>query len=88
MSKPQPTKAASDSLPTGPFRDLVAKIIRVPKEVVNKREAEYQREQAKKPKRGPKPTACGRRNLSNLALFTTGVTTFNGGGSTTSYRSL
>lgn len=39
----------------GSFRDLVAKVIRVPKEEVDKREAEYQREQAKKPKRGPKP---------------------------------
>jgi len=39
------------------FRDLVARIVQVPKAEIDRREAEYQRERATKPKRGPKPKA-------------------------------
>ena len=39
---------------TDPFRTLVAKIVQTPKAVVDKREAEYQKSRAKKPRRGPK----------------------------------
>ena len=51
------TTEPSDA-PTDPFRALVAKLVQVPKAVVDKREADYQKSRAKKPRRGPKP---GRR---------------------------
>lgn len=44
-----------DSPPADPFREFVAKIVQTPKAVVDKREAEYQKNRAKKPRRGPKP---------------------------------
>ena len=37
------------------FRKLAATLVRVPKSEVDRKESEYQRQQAKKPKRGPKP---------------------------------
>lgn len=37
------------------FDALARKLIGVPKSELDRREAEYQRQQAKKPKRGPKP---------------------------------
>ena len=37
------------------FDALVRKVISVPREVILQREAEYQRQAALKPKRGPKP---------------------------------
>ena len=36
------------------FKALAAKLVRVPKAEVDAKEAAYQREQKKKPKRGPK----------------------------------
>ena len=38
-----------------PFLALVAKLVQTPKAVVDKREAEYQKSRAKKPRCGPKP---------------------------------
>jgi hypothetical protein len=46
-----PPPGSADPAPFDAFKELASKLARVPKE-----EAEYQREQAKKPKRGPKPT--------------------------------
>lgn len=37
------------------FRQLARQLMRVPKSELDRREAEYQRQQAEKPKRGPKP---------------------------------
>ena len=45
---PEPT-------PFTAFDELARKLMAVPKAELDKAEAEYQREQAKKPKRGPKP---------------------------------
>jgi hypothetical protein len=41
--------------PFDAFENLARRVIAVPKEVIDKREAEYQRKRAKLPKRGPKP---------------------------------
>ena len=38
------------------FQNLTRRLMAVPKAVIDAREAEYQRQQAKKPKRGPKPS--------------------------------
>ena len=54
-SPPQPAKTA----PFDAFKELAAKIVQVPKAEIDRREVEYQREQAKKPKRGPKPGPKG-----------------------------
>lgn len=40
--------------PFDAFRELAKKLVQVPKAEADKREEEYQREQAEKPKRGPK----------------------------------
>lgn len=37
------------------FDELTRKLMSVPKSDIDNREAEYQRQQAEKPKRGPKP---------------------------------
>lgn len=53
---PEPDdKPAPEPTPFEKFRAIAAQVIQVPKSVVDAREAEYQRQQAKKPKRGPKP---------------------------------
>lgn len=36
------------------FKALAGRLVKVPKSAIDAREAEYQRQQAKKPKRGPK----------------------------------
>ncbi|QEL16353.1 hypothetical protein [Limnoglobus roseus] len=53
MSKPH----SQPSNPTAfnAFDVMARKLMGVPKAEIDKREAEYQKEQAKKPKRGPKP---------------------------------
>ena len=53
-SKPQQTPDP-DPAPFTAFDELVRKVMAVPKAEIDKREAEYQKQQAKKPKRGPKP---------------------------------
>ena len=53
MSHPKPTPVLPT--PFDAFQDLTRQLLAVPKADIDKREAEYQREQAKKPKRGPKP---------------------------------
>jgi hypothetical protein len=50
-----PPDAKPAPAPFDAFQDLTRRLLAVPKEEIDKREAEYQREQAKKPKRGPKP---------------------------------
>jgi len=47
-------KPASEPMPLSAFDALTRKILGVPKSEIDKREAEYQKGQAKKPKRGPK----------------------------------
>lgn len=49
---PQPEPKAA---PFGAFRTFARKLLSAPKAVIDKRDAEYQRQQARKPKRGPKP---------------------------------
>jgi len=53
--KPQPTDPAPVA-PFDAFRDFARKVLTVPKAEVQAQEAKYQRERAKKPKRGPKPS--------------------------------
>ncbi len=53
-SDPPPPQQAKPA-PFDAFQDLTRRLLAVPKAEIDKREAEYQREQAKKPKRGPKP---------------------------------
>lgn len=59
MKNPDPTQpdpsVSADPAPFDAFKALAAKIIKVPKAEIDRREAEYQHEQAKKAKRGPKP---------------------------------
>jgi hypothetical protein len=50
-SPPDPSAPAT---PFDAFKELAAKLVRVPKAEADKREAAYQRQQKKKPKRGPK----------------------------------
>lgn len=51
------TTSQSDDKPAAfaAFDELTRKLMGVPKSELDNREAEYQRQQAKKPKRGPKP---------------------------------
>lgn len=60
MSDPERQPVADDSSPApfDAFRELAGRLIRVPKEEADAKEAEYQREQAKKPKRGPSPSGA------------------------------
>jgi len=53
METPNPPTDDSHT-PFDAFRELARKIVQVPKIEADKREVEYQREQAEKPKRGPK----------------------------------
>jgi len=38
-----------------PFNELLRKVVQTPKSEIDRREAEYQKERDKKPRRGPKP---------------------------------
>jgi hypothetical protein len=51
-SQPPPPQRS----PFDAFKELAGKLIRVPKAEIDRREAEYQKQQADKPKRGPKPS--------------------------------
>lgn len=42
------------------FQALASKLVKVPKSEIDAREAEYQSQQAEKPKRGPKPESKGK----------------------------
>ena len=53
MEKASPPNADKPA-PFAAFDELARKILSVPKSEIDKREAEYQKGQAKKPKRGPK----------------------------------
>jgi hypothetical protein len=52
---PPPGPAKPAPTPFDAFKELAGRIVRVPKEEADAKEVEYQRKQAKKPKRGPKP---------------------------------
>lgn len=58
MEKPSPPKSDDKPAPTpdafAAFKALAGKLVKVPKAEIDAREAEYQRQQAEKPKRGPK----------------------------------
>jgi len=47
-------KPAPEPTPFAAFDEFARKVMGVPKSEIDKREAEYQKGQAKKPKRGPK----------------------------------
>lgn len=53
-------KPAPEPTPFEKFKALAAKVIQVPKSVVDARESEYQKERAKKARRGPKPGSKGK----------------------------
>ena len=55
MQNPIPPQSEDKPAPFAAFDELARKLMGVPKSKLDKREAEYQRQQAKKPKRGPKP---------------------------------
>jgi hypothetical protein len=52
--KPKPDEPAKPVKHIDRFRILTSKLLQVPKTEVDEKEAEYQMEQKKKPKRGPK----------------------------------
>ena len=56
MKDPIPPKSDDKPAPDAfaAFKALAGKLVKVPKSEIDAREAEYQRQQAKKPKRGPK----------------------------------
>ena len=54
MKDPTPSSSDDKPAPFAAFDELTRKLMGVPKSELDKREAEYQRQQAKKPKRGPK----------------------------------
>ena len=54
MGKSRPPKSDDQPVPFDAFRELAQKLVQVPKKEVDEREAEYQREQEKDPRRGPK----------------------------------
>ena len=51
---PPPDKPAPAPDAFAAFKALAGKLVKVPKSEIDAREAEYQRQQAEKPKRGPK----------------------------------
>jgi hypothetical protein len=55
MNEPKRQSKEEGSSSFDAFRDLAAKLVRVPKAEADKQEAVYQRERKKKPKPGPKP---------------------------------
>ena len=52
--KPKPDEPMKPERHFERFRDLASKLLQVPKTEADEKEEEYQREQKKKPKRGPK----------------------------------
>ena len=52
---PPPAPGNPPLSPFQAFADLAGKLVNVPKAEADAEEAKYQREQAKKPERGPKP---------------------------------
>lgn len=52
--KPKPEPIPEPPTQFSAFKALAQKLVRVPKAEADLKEAEYQRQQAKKPKRGPK----------------------------------
>ena len=59
METPKPS-ANDPRTPFAAFDELTRKLMGVSKSELDKREAEYQRQQAKKPKRGPKGNSKGK----------------------------
>jgi hypothetical protein len=57
MDKPPTTDPTdpTDPHPFSVFRELARKLVQVPKAEADARHAEFVKQQAKKPKRGPKP---------------------------------
>ena len=55
MTESDSPSPAERLLPFAAFDALARKLMGVPKSELDRREAEYQRQQADKPKRGPKP---------------------------------
>jgi len=47
------------------FEDALRQVLSVPKAELDRREAEYQRERAGKPKRGPKPRVSASDHVSS-----------------------
>ena len=65
MEKPPPPKTDDKPAPTqadafAVFKAFAGEMVKVPKSEIDAREAEYQRQQAVKPKRGPKPESKGK----------------------------
>jgi hypothetical protein len=52
---PPPPPPPEPKAPFDAFKDLTRRLLAVPKAEIERREVAYQRKQAKKPKRGPKP---------------------------------
>ena len=55
MEKTSPSSPDGKPAPFAQFDSLARMLMGVPKSELDRREAEYQRQQAEKPKRGPKP---------------------------------
>lgn len=55
MKDTHPPKSDDKPAPFAAFDELTRQLMGVSKAELDKREAEYQRQQARKPKRGPKP---------------------------------
>ena len=55
-----PPEVADKPAAFAAFDELTRKLMGVPKSELDKREVEYQRQQAKKPKRGPKLESKGK----------------------------
>lgn len=65
MKKTTPSTSDDKPAPSKPdafaaFKALAGELVKVPKSEIDAREAEYQRQQAEKPKRGPKPESKGK----------------------------
>ena len=54
MSRPDRSDPGKSQL-LDAFKELAAELVQVPKAEADRREAAYQRDRKKKPKRGPKP---------------------------------
>jgi len=59
MKDPAPQSELPAPTPFDTFTELTRKLLAVPKAEIDKRVAEYQKQNAKKPKRGPKPRKVG-----------------------------
>jgi hypothetical protein len=56
MKDNPPPPADPKAAPFSAFNALAAKLMQVPKTEIDRREAAYQRQRSKKPRRGPKPS--------------------------------